>query len=302
MQASANAQYQGKVHPLHVYGRLEGSGPSQQVVGSVIAYDYRISRDAHQTPPSLKRRVEVWLAQVWQWSNLSHAGIGFENPQEVDDGGDQQPGPLLEAHLMGPEGGGYQHGDRGLVSWMQKMHFLRLNSFIPGETQEEKGASRVKLQQLYGDQWEAHLQQMFQEVLYSKMEAQGEDNFGHLVNEDGRRIKAAVKLDYVGAGEDGPGAQADGLPEQKEAICSEFVAKSLLLSLNEVNRTIAQEWRKKRMIDEPPVLKSPVSEGRDLSAVLPKDIIDRLRATDFISGEGFRPQVMGDVIDLSKYG
>ncbi|HAT8266802.1 TPA: hypothetical protein JBA93_13550 [Legionella pneumophila subsp. pneumophila] len=180
---------------------------------------------------------------------------------------------------------GYQQDKFGLRNYLYSdVHRIKIENLIDEDT-------KALLKQHLGDKWLDHVQQKFGEI-ERQIHDQNRDSHMHIMAEGGKlrfaQIATAplqgghknffmkdhsnsdIRDDIFGRGK----WESEGRREQSKVLCSEFIGKTIIASVQELNDVLKKELQEKGVENIPDtIVRSPISEKEKLHLLTPERLL-----------------------------
>jgi hypothetical protein len=152
----------------------------------------------------------------------------------------------------------------------------------------------AEFRMLYGDEWEARVREIYGEV--ARTFYIEEQKRRQVTNPHSRKAEAIVEPRWT-------------LPtdwrhkmqfRENKAICSEYAVKSLLHTVDALNKRIAGEWKEAGHQGDSPELTPPVRSYRSLEKIVPSAVMTRLAYLRIVEEERPLP-LIGKIIIYRPY-
>lgn len=180
---------------------------------------------------------------------------------------------------------GYQQDRYNLRSYLYSdVYQIKIENLIEEDTKQ-------LLQQHYGDKWQEHVQQKFGDIerqihdgnRTAHMHIMAEGGAGRFAQIATAPLQGGhknffmkdhsnrdIRDDIFGRGQ----WETEGRREQSKVLCSEFVGKTIIASVQELNDVIKSELQEKGVQNIPdPIVKSPISEKEKLHLLTPERLL-----------------------------
>ena len=242
----------GKIVTTHtVLEALKAIADEQQPYesGRIISYDSYNMWDHRGFGKC--RRIFSMIAVTLLRQKSEHLSLGVRDGERN-----------MEAHVWEK----YRYEYQPLSSRVFNSYKVKMDSLAVGE--ETKSAFEA----LYGDEWVKELEKRYQKIAlayYSKPKQEVLD----LTNPHSRKIDAFFLTPRWTLPDDWREKMKF---KGKKAICSEYAVKSLLQTLDQLNKKVAEEWAEKSNEEDAPELTPPIRTYRRIEKITPSAAMTRL--------------------------